>query len=155
MHFQTFSDEEAAELNRNCIPAQFAGSMRVTHEPASPDQLMPLLRLDTTGRPDVADFIRVLHTEGLPPGRMPPFIYSGGKHPGALLRVDISEPVRCAFNVFLTWPDDEIALKLMAASGTLCLFVGNEYQWEQAMGLRVVQEELFQMIRIWEQHSQD
>ena len=155
MGFREFTDEEAAELNRNTIPAMFFGTWSEKPNPMSATQLSPLLRLDTTTRPDVEAFIEALHGQGLPTARMPPFIYAGGRHPGALLQVDTTTPVPCTFNVFLVWPQDEAVFTLMVASGTVGFFVGKEYDWRKSFGAKVNQDELAKMIRLWKYNSKD
>lgn len=155
MPMQWFDEEETAEINRNIIPTHFVGSIPRVPNPTTPDQLMPLLRLDTTNRPDIEDFFRVLHAEGLPSKRMPPPISTARKSPGFLLRFHTDDPAPCTFNIFLRWPEDETVLTLMAASGMLCVFAGAEYRHDRGVCTTVNKDDLAQMIRVWKYHSQE
>ena len=155
MSMKWFSEEETEEINGNIIPTRFVGSLPRVPHPTTPDQLMPLLQLVTMNRPDVEDFVRVLRAEGLPSEKLPPPIYGGGNAPGLLLQFRVREPVVCAFNIFLRWPDDESVLLLMAASGALCFFVGKEYRDDRGFCMTVNQAELSRIIRVWKHHSQE
>ncbi len=155
MYIQYFSDQEISELLQNAVQVALVGVWSSTPNSTNIDELTPLLHLETKGRPDVFDLIRVLRSEELPSEKLPPFIYSGGNHPGALLRFDITEPVQCSFNILLRWPDDEDVLRLMALNGSLLLFVGDEYKLESSIGVRVNRGELTKIIRIWEQAERE
>jgi hypothetical protein len=150
-----FNEEETQHINEILVPIRSARVVWIHPGDGTPPQQMPLVQLDASRRPDVADFARVTLLEGLPPGtRMPPFVYT--MEPGytsMLVSFDVTDPVECEFAFTLPWPQYREFFQGVIDSRLLFVTAFENLEGDissKCIGLKVDIEELQEVLRIWQ-----
>ncbi len=112
----------------------------------------PVVLVDASTRPDVADLCRVARAEGsIQRGGHPPFRYLFADGRGYMeLASTITDPVNCAFKFALVWPEYYDMFTLMLSRGAL-LFTTDSVEEAMAKGIRmrINRDELRYVLANW------
>ncbi len=149
-------DEEAArrlraEFLADALPVRFAGPViLLTH---GSRETYPVVQLEASGRPDVADLVRVQHSEGLQQGRRPPFRYLFVDGHGYMeFALEITDPVTCRFKFVLEWPNHAAVFTAMLERGVLAVTTTRpEDAGTDGIGMTINQPELRHVLGIWQE----
>jgi hypothetical protein len=152
MPIHYFTEAEARRINERIVPVQFEGVIHPDQEAGDQQEAIPVFRVDTSERPDIDALIAYLHGGGDPAVvAFPPPLYGQVSDPFVILSVEAGRPAACEFSIHLRWhdPEEGAAIQLLAQGGALMIFVGDDYDPANALGLTVNQEELQKAIRLW------
>ena len=149
-------DEEAArrlraEFLADALPVRFAGPITLATQGSH--VTYPVVQLDAGDPPDVADLMRVRHSEGLEQGRRPPFRYLFVDGQGYMeFALEITEPVTCRFTFVLEWPEHAAVFTAMLERGILVVTTARpEDAGTDGIGMTINQPELHHVLGIWQE----
>jgi len=94
--------------------------------------VLPALVLDASGRPDVADLVRVQADEGVGDLRCGVGVWDLGPPSDWLVRLEVAvdHPVLCRFHTVLGWAEHRSWLVSVAVAGSVALSIGDpEGRW--------------------------
>ena len=138
------------ELLKAALPIRFAGPFSTN---AGGDvKELPLVQLDATARPDVADLFRVAAAEGHQSRTESAFRYLFLDGHGYMeVNVEISDPVTCAFTFVLRWPEHRALFELMLQGQPLMFTAASAPGQPQtrALGFKITASELQPVIATW------
>ncbi len=149
-------DEEAArrlraEFLADALPVRFAGPITLATQGSG--GTYPVVQLEASDRPDVADLVRVHHSEGLEQGRRPPFRYLFVDGQGYMeFALEITDPVTCRFKFVLEWPKHAAVFTAMLERGVLAVTTTRpDDAWADGIGMTINQPELRHVLGIWQE----
>lgn len=119
---------DAATFRAGELPLRSLGTI----VDADDGRVIPAAVLDSAGRPDVADLIRVHASEGIGDLRCGVGLWDVGDPSGWLLRLEVTvdHPVACRFHVVLGWSASRAWLEAVANAGAVALATGDsEGRW--------------------------
>lgn len=152
MIFKRLSDEEAEFINKHLVTVESADNYWVMFEGKTKPKLTPIVKLDASERPDIADLRRVVSTEGMKRTKMPAIKYiASNDQKGMILTISLHDPVDCFFTVFLEWLKYRDFYTILLEQGVFYLTV-NELEgniMEKSFGIKVSQSELIEAIELW------
>jgi hypothetical protein len=138
------------ELLKAALPIRFAGPFST--DAGGGVRQVPLVRLDATTRPDVADLFRVAAAEGHQARTESAFRYLFLDGQGYMeVNVEISDPVTCAFTFVLRWPEHRELFELMLRGHPL-MFTATSAAGQpetRALGFKITPAELQPVIATW------
>ncbi len=134
---------------RAALPVRFAGPYTFVH--GGTPETWPVVQVDASTRPDVADLARVQHSEGLHRARRPPFRYLFVDGQGYMeFVVEITDPVACHFRFVLAWPTHAAMFTAMLEQGVVLFTSGPLAEAvRHGIGMAINQPELEQVVARW------
>jgi hypothetical protein len=147
-----FSDDEADFINKTVVPVHFAGPVTVLFDGKTEPEQIPLVQVDASNRPDVADLARVARIEGIQRKGQPPYRYMTGKGNAAMIvTLVITDPVDCTFTAILKWPEHRDFFQLAMEREFFYLTVGKlEDALHNSIALTISRNELSEVIQRWQ-----
>lgn len=152
MKTERFTDEEAEFINKQLVTVESADNYWVMFEGETRPRLTPIVKLDASERPDVADLRRVVSTEGMKRTKIPLIKYVASENQkGMILTISLHDPVDCVFTVFLDWLKyrDFYAILLEQSVFYLTAEEVEGNIMEKSLGVKVSQVELAEVIEMW------
>lgn len=117
---------DADAFRRGALELLSTGAI-VDPDDAGVERVLPALVLDPSGRPDVADLVRVQADEGVGDLRCGVGVWDLGPPEAWLVRLEVAvdHPVRCRFHTVLGWADHREWLAAVGAAGSVALALGD------------------------------
>ncbi len=140
-----------ADFLADALPVRFAGPVTLV-TPGS-RETYPVVQLEASDRPDVADLVRMHHSEGLEQGRRPPFRYLFVDGHGYMeFALEITDPVTCRFKFVLEWPEHAAVFTAMLERGILAVTTARpEDARTDGIGMTIKQPELRHVLGTWQE----
>jgi hypothetical protein len=131
------------------VPVRYAGPHTV--QLAGKTERIAVIQLDVTDRPDLADFPRVMRSEGVQPRLSNPVMYNLGSNAAMILSLQMSAPVEIDATVVIPWPMYREFFLLLHDLGVVYVSLGAlEDLFTNSIALQLSIAELSLILAAWQ-----